>query len=118
MPWGGGGGGGIPRTIKYKCVSLTMKEKPEKCQLSLTMKEKPEKCQLSLTMKEKPEKCQLSLTMKEKPEKCQFRPLLRQKDAHFSHGSINKTVGIPLISGQLSSAVSNKEFVVATTCTP
>ena len=31
---------------------------------------------LSLTMKEKPDKCQLSLTMKDKPEKCQFRPFL------------------------------------------
>ena len=32
--------------------------------------------------------------------------------------SINKTVGILLISRQLSSVVTNKEFVVATTCTP
>ena len=40
------------------------------------------------------------------------------KSGTFSHGSINKTVGIPLISGQLSSVVSNKEFVVATTCMP
>ena len=42
----------------------------------------------------------LSLTMKEKPEKCQFRPFFMTKNAHFLHRSI-----------------SNKEFIVATTCT-
>ena len=53
-------------------------------------------------------KCAIIAHHEKKPEKCQFRPFLWQKDAQFSHGSINKTVGI----------VSNKEFVVVTTCTP
>ena len=63
-------------------------------------------------------KCAIIAHHERKAGEMPISSVFMTKDAHFSHGSINKTVGIPLISGQLSSVVSNKELVVATTCTP
>ena len=97
---------GIPWTIKYKCAIIAHQER------------KAGEMSIFAHFERKAGEMPITAHHEIKDGEMPISSIFMTKRVKIFARSINKTLGIPLISRQLSSVISKKEFVIATMCTP